>query len=74
MEDKKVRPWDLFNSKMPRASEELYDERLEICMSCEHLVSLTKQCSLCKCFMVQKTKLANASCPVGKWYGVKIGE
>jgi hypothetical protein len=66
-DNKKVRPWDLFNKKMPRATEELFNKRLDICMSCDKLIKLTKQCKMCGCFMEQKTKLAHASCPAGKW-------
>lgn len=72
--NKKVRPWDLFNAKMPRASEELFKQRLDICLSCDKLIKLTKQCSMCGCFMPQKTKLAHASCPDGKWNTAKFEE
>jgi hypothetical protein len=41
--------------------------RLDICMSCEHFISLTSQCKKCGCFMKAKTRLPNAECPVGKW-------
>lgn len=64
---KKVRPWDLFNSKKPKMSEELAQKRMEVCSSCEHLIQLTKQCKKCGCFMPMKTKLQDATCPVGKW-------
>ena len=67
MNQKKTTPWDLFNKSLPRASEELYAKRLDICMSCDKLIKITKQCKMCGCFMAQKTKLAHASCPLGKW-------
>lgn len=70
--DKKARPWDLFNKNLPRATEDLYKQRLDICLSCDKLIKLTKQCSMCGCFMVQKTKLAHASCPAGKWSQARI--
>lgn len=62
-----VRPWDLFNSKKVKLTKELSDKRLEICLSCEHLIKLTKQCKKCGCFMELKTKLEEATCPIGKW-------
>lgn len=66
-EPKKVRPWDLFNSKKPKMSDELAQKRMEVCSTCEHLIQLTKQCKKCGCFMPMKTKLEEATCPVGKW-------
>ena len=41
-------------------------ERMEICKACPHLNSL-RMCGKCGCFMPAKTKLAWASCPIGKW-------
>jgi hypothetical protein len=43
---------------------------MSICNSCEHLIKFTKQCKKCGCLMHLKTKLAKASCPVGKWEAV----
>ena len=67
MSEKKVRPWDLFNSNKPRMSEELAQQRMDTCSTCEHLIQMTKQCKKCGCFMPMKTKLKDATCPVGKW-------
>jgi hypothetical protein len=64
---KPVRPWDLFNAKKPKLSEEFQKERMDICLGCEHLIKLTHQCKRCGCFMEFKTKLAEARCPIGKW-------
>jgi hypothetical protein len=65
--NKPVRPWDLFNAKKPKLSEEFQKERLKICLSCPELIKLTHQCKKCGCFMELKTKLAEAKCPIGKW-------
>lgn len=62
-----TRPWDLVNPQTEWASEELSSERYSICSSCPELLKLTKQCKKCGCFMAAKTKLAAASCPLGKW-------
>lgn len=62
--DAKIR--DLFN-KHNYTEDELSDARMEICNDCDRLIDLTKQCRECGCFMVLKTKLINASCPLGKW-------
>ena len=45
----------------------IIDARWNECQGCEHFISATSQCKKCGCFMKVKTKLATASCPVGKW-------
>lgn len=69
-EQRSVKPWDLLNPNMERTEDELKDYRMSICNSCEHLIKFTKQCKKCGCLMHLKTKLAKASCPVGKWEAV----
>lgn len=59
--------FDLFNPNKEKSPEELADARFEICLGCEHLIQLTKTCKKCGCFMQAKTKLKEASCPIGKW-------
>jgi len=61
-----TRPWDLLDSKN-YANEEIANSRYNICLSCPELINLTKQCKQCGCFMAAKTKLLEASCPLGKW-------
>lgn len=61
-----VRPWDLVNGS-PRSSEDLATYRLDICKSCEFYRQATNQCKKCGCFMKLKTKLEDATCPIGKW-------
>lgn len=67
MSKNNVRPWDLFNKKMNRVSSKIQDERLKICEECPQFIKLTSQCKKCGCLMKQKTKLADASCPLNKW-------
>lgn len=74
MSDKKVRPWDLFNKKMGRVDSDIYMERIAICQSCPELLKATFQCKRCGCFMKQKSKLADASCPLKKWDKYDIEE
>lgn len=62
-----TRPWDMLNPNEEQASEALSTERYSTCLGCPELVSLTKQCKKCGCFMAAKTKLAKATCPLGKW-------
>lgn len=58
---------DLFNPNAEKSKEEDSNARYDICKSCPELIKLTKQCKKCGCFMVAKTKLENATCPIGKW-------
>jgi hypothetical protein len=62
-----TRPWDMLNPNAERASEEVAEARMEICNKCPELISLTKQCKQCGCLMPSKTKLLQATCPIGKW-------
>jgi len=64
---KPVRPWDMFNPNKDRVSDEAQKRRLSICKSCPFFIKITHQCSKCGCIMDAKTKLADASCPIGKW-------
>lgn len=62
---KVARPWDLLNPNTEYVDGKISDERMSICNSCE---MFTKGlCRNCGCFMPIKTKMAHASCPLGKW-------
>jgi len=54
------------------ASEEVRISRLKICIECEHLIKITRQCSKCFCVIDGKTMLKKSQCPVGKWSNVII--
>jgi hypothetical protein len=60
------RPWHLLD-KENYVEENVAEERLSICKSCPELIKLTTQCKKCGCFMAAKTKLKQATCPIGKW-------
>lgn len=62
-----TRPWDLLDSTIPRASEDLAESRISICKSCPEFVNITKQCKQCGCVMPLKVKLSEATCPLNKW-------
>lgn len=49
------------------ANKETAKERYDICLKCEHLVDLTKQCSQCWCWLPAKVRKYGTKCPVGKW-------
>ena len=62
-----TRPWDLINPETVFVSDEIAKERFEICKVCPEIISLTKQCKKCGCFMIAKTKIEAADCPLGRW-------
>jgi len=62
-----TRPWDMINPNIDRVSSEVAEKRFSTCQSCPELIKLTSQCKKCGCFMAAKTKLLNATCPLGKW-------
>jgi len=62
-----VKPWDFLNPLTEYASDEESSRRFDICLKCPFLNQTTKTCKECGCFMVAKTKLQAASCPIGKW-------
>lgn len=72
MEQKKARPWDIFNKNVEKLMPEEQEKRMELCLSCPELIGLTKQCKKCGCFMEAKTKLPHAECPIGKWQRIEI--
>ena len=61
------RPWHALDPNKKVSDKSLAELRLNTCLSCEHLNSLTKQCKLCLCYMPLKTTLAIAECPLAKW-------
>lgn len=67
MSDKPVRPWDLYNKNMNRATAAVVQERLDVCKSCPFFRASLQQCKKCGCIMPQKAKLADAFCPIHKW-------
>jgi hypothetical protein len=64
---KKVTPLDFLKSDTEYASEEMANVRFSICKDCPDLIPGIKVCKHCGCFMAAKTKLAEATCPIGKW-------
>jgi len=72
MENRPARPWDIFNKNIGKVETLVAEERLSICKGCEKYIHSTHQCKECGCIMNLKTKLPNASCPLGKWQAVYI--
>ena len=61
-----VTPIDLLNKNNYIEKVES-EKRMQTCLGCEHLIKLTHQCKKCGCLMNLKTKLKDATCPIGKW-------
>lgn len=62
-----TRPWDVLNPATEWVDDEKSSERFSICKACPELIKLTSQCKKCGCMMKIKTKMAEATCPIGKW-------
>lgn len=54
---------------MEQPTEKIEDSKIryEICKNCDKFFKPTRQCRECMCFMTVKTKVHDASCPLGKW-------
>jgi len=42
-------------------------KRMKTCIQCEKFLPLTKQCSVCNCFMPAKVLVPGLHCPEEKW-------
>jgi hypothetical protein len=60
-----TRPWHVVSGE--KVIEQIAEQRLNICLECDRLINLTKQCKECGCIMPAKVKLEKATCPLGKW-------
>jgi hypothetical protein len=52
-------------------SDEVKQERLNICSLCEHHDYIMNRCKECGCFLNAKVIFAGNSCPIGKWNTVE---
>ena len=64
--------WDvmkesLSNNNSLLVSDEIYNERLEICKSCEWYDEEQNRCKECGCWLEHKARWSLDSCPIGKW-------
>lgn len=46
---------------------EIYEDRITICKSCDYYFKLTGNCKVCLCFMKVKARLAPMECPKKYW-------
>ena len=47
--------------------KEIQAERYRICEECSEFKKLTRQCTVCSCFMPAKTLFNKSKCPKGYW-------
>jgi len=47
--------------------DEVYKDRIAICRSCVYYKKLLGNCSICKCFMKVKARIAPMACPQKYW-------
>jgi len=48
-------------------SDEVKEQRLNICKVCEHYDASQIRCKQCGCFLLQKASFSLDSCPLQKW-------
>ena len=53
--------------EMFMVSESVQNERLNVCKGCEYYDAEHSGCKECGCFMMNKTALRAAKCPLKKW-------
>ena len=46
---------------------EIYEDRITICKSCVYYSSILGNCTICKCFMKVKARIAPMACPQKYW-------
>lgn len=52
------------------AEEELYQSRIAICNTCEHLEMHGLGCGKCHCILTAKLRVKRQYCPINKWQAV----
>lgn len=67
-------PSEYFVPHLESASDQVKEERLTICRSCDQYNDKNKEnpiCNSCGCNLNIKTGFANESCPLKKWFAIK---
>ena len=49
------------------SSDEVFNERISICKSCDKYKKSKQECLECGCFIPAKAKIILDSCPLNKW-------
>lgn len=61
----KERSIEVMNNRL--VPEEVKSARLAICLECDSMIKLTRQCGKCFCIVDAKVMVKKTSCPIGKW-------
>tara|TARA_R100001132_G_C3183215_1_gene38731 strand:- start:4 stop:408 length:405 start_codon:yes stop_codon:yes gene_type:complete len=48
-------------------TNEVYEDRMSICKGCVYYSKILGNCTVCKCFMKIKSRIASQSCPQKYW-------
>lgn len=48
-------------------SDEVFDERISTCHSCDKFIKEHEECAECGCFIPNKARIILDSCPLDKW-------
>lgn len=48
-------------------TQEVADNRMQVCLECPERDPDLNQCKRCSCFLALKTEMATEKCPLGKW-------
>ena len=59
--------WSIDDNSQTDADEKTIIERYNTCLQCDMLMSATKQCRQCNCFMPVNVKFTRFQCPLDKW-------
>lgn len=58
---------DIVNGNELFVSNEIRQNRMNVCLSCEWYDAEQVRCKSCGCFLEQKTQYTSQSCPQNKW-------
>lgn len=58
---------DTINGTVEKTEANVSSKRIEICNICPDYKSSLRTCMKCGCYIPQKVKYKEASCPLGKW-------
>ena len=57
--DRPARPWDLFNKNLEKVTGDQYDRRMDICLTCEHIIKLNYSSGKKNTIKITKQRLHN---------------
>lgn len=64
---------DVMKGEQVFSTDELKEQRMAICKSCDQYNEKHNRCMKCGCFLDKKVSLSSARCPLNKWDGSETG-